>query len=69
MEDIFNHPYTWKSDLPAVPAKLDAPVSIVTERGNITMNPTSDSKMHVTVHKLANELPRRKPKRARIKSR
>ncbi|MGB6875307.1 MAG: DUF4097 family beta strand repeat-containing protein [Candidatus Acidiferrales bacterium] len=54
MDDMFNHPYTWKSDLPAVPAKLNAPVSIVTDRGNITINPTSDSKLHVTVDKVAN---------------
>lgn len=53
MDNMFNHPYTWKSDLPAVPAKLNAPVSIVTDRGNITINPTSDDKLHVTVDKLA----------------
>ncbi len=53
MDNMFNHPYTWKSDLPAVPAKLNAPVSIVTDRGNITINPTSDATLHVTVDKLA----------------
>lgn len=53
MGDMFDHPYTWKNDLPAVAMKLDTPVTIVTDRGNITINPTNDSKLHVTVNKSA----------------
>jgi hypothetical protein len=53
MDDMFDHPYTWKTDLPAVPAKLTAPILIATSHGNITVDPTNDSKLHVAVDKLA----------------
>jgi DUF4097 and DUF4098 domain-containing protein YvlB len=53
MDDMFDHPYTWKSDLPAVPAKPNAPISIVTDRGDITISATSDSQLHVSVDKVA----------------
>lgn len=53
MDNMFDHPYDWKADLPAVAAKSTGPVSIVTQRGNITVNPTSDAKLHVAVDKVA----------------
>ncbi|MGB6484045.1 MAG: DUF4097 family beta strand repeat-containing protein [Candidatus Acidiferrales bacterium] len=53
MDNMFDHPYTWKSDLPAVPAKPNAPVSIVTDRGDITISATNDSQLHVSVDKVA----------------
>lgn len=53
MDDMFNHPYSWKNDLPAVSAKANAPISITTSRGDITINPTRDSQLHVTVDKTA----------------
>jgi DUF4097 and DUF4098 domain-containing protein YvlB len=53
MDDMFNHPYEWKSDLPSVPVKLNAPVSIVTTHGNITINTISEPKLYVSVDKMA----------------
>ncbi len=54
MDDMFNQPYSWKNDLPAVPMKANAPVLITTARGDITINPTSSSDLHVNVDKVAN---------------
>ncbi|MFZ0461843.1 MAG: DUF4097 family beta strand repeat-containing protein [Candidatus Acidiferrales bacterium] len=54
MGDIFEHSYDWTNDLPVVPAKADEVISIVTQRGSITVNPSSDSEIHVSVHKSAN---------------
>jgi len=53
MDDMFNHPYSWKNDLPAVSAKPNTPISITTNRGDITINPTNDSQLHVSVDKTA----------------
>ncbi|HKF53617.1 MAG TPA: DUF4097 family beta strand repeat-containing protein [Candidatus Acidoferrales bacterium] len=53
MGDMFNHPYSWKTDLPAVSAKPNAPISITTNRGDITINPTNDSQLHVSIDKTA----------------
>lgn len=53
MDNMFDHSYSWKNDLPAVPARLHAPISIVTDRGNITINAINDSKLHVIVDKTA----------------
>lgn len=54
MDDMFNQPYSWKNDLPAVPIKANAPVLITTARGDITINPTDGSDLHVNVNKVAN---------------
>lgn len=53
MDNVFDHPYDWKTDLAPVAAKPNAAVSIVTDHGNITINPASDSKLHVNVDKIA----------------
>jgi DUF4097 and DUF4098 domain-containing protein YvlB len=53
MGDMFEHPYSWKSELAPVPAKPNSPVSITTDRGDITINPANDSQLHVTVDKSA----------------
>lgn len=54
MDDMFNQPYSWKNELPAVPMKANAPVLITTARGDITINPTSGNDLHVNVDKVAN---------------
>lgn len=53
MGDMFDHSYSWTNDLAAVSVKPNAPVSIITERGDITVSPTDDSKLHVSVDKSA----------------
>jgi DUF4097 and DUF4098 domain-containing protein YvlB len=53
MDDMFDHPYSYKMDLAAVAAKPNAPISIVTDHGDITISPTNDSKLHVSVDKTA----------------
>jgi DUF4097 and DUF4098 domain-containing protein YvlB len=54
MDDMFNQPYSWKNDLPAVQLKPNAPVLITTNRGDITIDPTSGGDLHVNVDKVAN---------------
>lgn len=54
MDDMFNQPYSWKNDLPAVPMTANAPVLITTARGDITINPTSGGELRVNVDKVAN---------------
>ncbi len=53
MDGMFDRAYDWKTDLPAVSANPNAPVSIQTDHGNITVSPASDSKLHVNVDKVA----------------
>ena len=53
MGDVFAHSYDWTNDLPPVSAKPNETISILTQRGNITLSPSSDSKIHVSVHKSA----------------
>lgn len=53
MDNMFNQPYSWKTDLPATPMKASAPVLITTARGNITINPTSGASLYVNVDKVA----------------
>lgn len=53
MGDMFDHSYSWTNDLAAVSVKPNAPVSIITERGDITVSPTDDSKLRVSVNKSA----------------
>lgn len=53
MDDMFNQPYSWKNDLPAVQVKPNAAVLITTNRGDITINPTGGSDLHVNVDKVA----------------
>lgn len=54
MGNMFNQPYSWKNDLPAVPMKANAPVLITTARGDITINPSTGTDLHVNVDKVAN---------------
>jgi DUF4097 and DUF4098 domain-containing protein YvlB len=53
MNDMFDHPYDWTSVLPAEPAKPNEAISISTARGNISVHPSEDAKLHVIVHKTA----------------
>ncbi|HXT85986.1 MAG TPA: DUF4097 family beta strand repeat-containing protein [Verrucomicrobiae bacterium] len=53
MDGMFDHSYNWKTDLPAVSAKSNATISILTDHGNITVSPADDSKVHVNVDKIA----------------
>ncbi|HEV2289952.1 MAG TPA: DUF4097 family beta strand repeat-containing protein [Candidatus Acidoferrales bacterium] len=53
MGDVFDHSYDWSNDLPAVSAKPNEVISILTQRGNIAISPSSDSEIHVSVHKSA----------------
>lgn len=53
MGDVFDHSYDWTNDLPAVSAKPNEMISIITQRGNISVSPSSDSEIHVSVHKSA----------------
>jgi DUF4097 and DUF4098 domain-containing protein YvlB len=53
MDNMFNHPYNWTSELPVMPIKPNETVSISTARGNISVHPSDDSKLHVIVHKTA----------------
>ena len=53
IDGMFNHSYDWKTDLPAVSAKSNGAVSIMTDHGNITVSPASDSQIHVNVDKIA----------------
>lgn len=53
MGDMFDHSYSWTNDLAAVSAKPNAPIAITTDHGDITINPSNDSKLHVSVNKSA----------------
>ncbi|HEU5409463.1 MAG TPA: DUF4097 family beta strand repeat-containing protein [Candidatus Acidoferrales bacterium] len=53
MDGMFDHSYNWKTDLPAVSAKASGAISILTDHGNITVSPASDSQIHVNVDKIA----------------
>ena len=53
MGDMFDHSYSWTNDLAAVSAKSSAPISIATDHGDIIINPSDDSKLHVSVNKSA----------------
>ncbi|HKW89309.1 MAG TPA: DUF4097 family beta strand repeat-containing protein [Candidatus Acidoferrales bacterium] len=53
MGDMFEHPYDWTTSLPAETARPGEAVSISTPRGNISVHPSSDDKLHVIVHKTA----------------
>lgn len=53
MGDMFDHPYDWTTSLPVEPARPGEAVSISTPRGNISVHPSTDDKLHVIVHKTA----------------
>lgn len=63
MNGMFDHSYDWKTNLPAAPANANATISIVTDRGSITVNPASDAKLHVSVDKIAQAESREDAKR------
>lgn len=51
MGDAFEHSYDWTTALPVESASPNQPVSISTGRGNITVHPSADDKLHVIAHK------------------
>ena len=53
MGDMFGHPYDWTTALPVESARPNELVSISTPRGNISVHPSADVKLHVIVHKTA----------------
>jgi DUF4097 and DUF4098 domain-containing protein YvlB len=53
MGDMFQHPYDWTTVLPVESAHSNEAVSISTPRGNISVHPSTDDKLHVIVHKTA----------------
>jgi DUF4097 and DUF4098 domain-containing protein YvlB len=53
MNNMFDHPYDWTSVLPAEAVKPNEAISISTARGNISVHPSEDAKLHVIVHKTA----------------
>lgn len=53
MGDMFEHPYDWTTSLPVESARPNEAVSISTPRGNISVHPSADEKLHVIVHKTA----------------
>ncbi|HEV2297527.1 MAG TPA: DUF4097 family beta strand repeat-containing protein [Candidatus Acidoferrales bacterium] len=53
MGDMFEHPYDWTTSLPVESARPNEVVSISTPRGNISVHPSADDKLHVIVHKTA----------------
>lgn len=59
MGGMFEHSYNWKSQLPTEPAKPNETISIVTDRGSITVNPAQDANLHVRVEKIAQAESRR----------
>lgn len=65
VDDMFDHPYDWKTDLTPIVAKSNAPpISIATDRGDITINPAMDEKLHVNVDKIARAASEEEAKRA-----
>lgn len=64
MGGMFEHSYNWRSELPTVPAKPNETVSIVTDRGSITVNPASDANLHVRVEKIARAESRKEAQRS-----
>ncbi|HEV2488571.1 MAG TPA: DUF4097 family beta strand repeat-containing protein [Candidatus Acidoferrales bacterium] len=53
MGDMFEHPYDWTTALPVESARPNEMISISTLRGNISVHPSADAKLHVIVHKTA----------------
>lgn len=53
MGNMFEHPYDWTTALPVEAARPGEAISMSTPRGNISVHPSPDDKLHVIVHKTA----------------